>query len=62
MTHELVAYAFFGAPDLGTLERQGSTVPDLLTAVLVLVFAVFAFYAFANCKTYKGNHFTFLRF
>jgi hypothetical protein len=42
------AYGFFGAADLGALERQGSAVPDLLTALLVLVFAAFAFYAFAG--------------
>ena len=37
------AYAFFGAANLGSLERHGSAVPDLLTALLGLVFVAFAF-------------------
>jgi hypothetical protein len=42
------AYAFFGAPDLGALEAGGSRVPDLVTAGIVAVFALWAYYAWAG--------------
>ncbi|MBI1723719.1 MAG: hypothetical protein HYR48_07415 [Gemmatimonadetes bacterium] len=41
-------YTYFGAPELGTLERQNSVVPDLVTALLALVFGAFAYYAFVG--------------
>ena len=42
------AYAYFGAPDLARVESAGSSVPDVVTAGLVLVFAAFAYYALAG--------------
>jgi hypothetical protein len=42
------AYAYFGAPGLGRAEAAGSVVPDLETAVLVLVFATFGAYALSG--------------
>ena len=42
------AYTWFGAPDLGALEAQGSRTPDLLTLVLVAVFALFGLYALSG--------------
>ena len=42
------AYTYFGAADLGALEAQGSRIPDLVTLVLVAVFAVFGLYALSG--------------
>lgn len=42
------AYAYFGAPELGAAERRGSVMPDVVTAVLVLIFATFGVYALAG--------------
>jgi hypothetical protein len=42
------AYTYFGAADLGALEAQGSRMPDLLTLILVGVFAAFGFYALSG--------------
>ena len=42
------AYAYFGAVHLAPLEAAGSPVPDLVTAGLVAVFAVFGCYALAG--------------
>jgi len=40
-------YALFGAPELGVREAAGSSLPDAITAALVLLFAVWAYYPFA---------------
>jgi hypothetical protein len=42
------AYAYFGAPQLGVAEARGSIIPDIETAVLVLVFATFGAYALSG--------------
>lgn len=42
------AYAYFGAPTLAVAESRGSVIPDLETAVLVLVFASFGAYALSG--------------
>lgn len=42
------AYAYFGAPELGRAEAAGYAYPDLMTAGLVLVFAVFGAYALSG--------------
>jgi hypothetical protein len=42
------AYAYFGAAELGVAERRGSVMPDVVTAVLVLVFATFGAYALSG--------------
>ncbi len=42
------AYAYFGAPELGRAEAAGSAVPDLMTAVLVVVFGAFGVYALSG--------------
>jgi hypothetical protein len=42
------AYVYFGAADLGAMEAQGSRIPDLLTLVLVAVFALFGLYALSG--------------
>ena len=47
------AYTWFGAPDLGALEAQGSRTPDLLTLVLVAVFAVFGLYALSGAGVFR---------
>ncbi len=47
------AYTWFGAPDLGALEAQGSRTPDLLTLVLVAVFAIFGLYALSGAGAFR---------
>lgn len=47
------AYAWFGAPDLAALEAKGSRTPDLLTLVLVAVFAVFGLYALSGAGAFR---------
>jgi hypothetical protein len=42
------AYAYLGAPELGRAEAAGSAVPDLMTAVLVVVFGAFGAYALSG--------------
>ncbi|HLM67366.1 MAG TPA: hypothetical protein VK358_07560 [Longimicrobium sp.] len=42
------AYAYLGAPELGRAEAAGSAVPDLITAVLVVVFGAFGAYALSG--------------
>src|SRR5688500_2526869 len=42
------AYAYFGAPELGASEAAGNRTPDLLTAVLVVLFTLFGCYALAG--------------
>lgn len=42
------AYAYFGAPQLGRAEARGSVIPDVETAVLVLIFAAFGAYALSG--------------
>jgi hypothetical protein len=42
------AYTYFGAGELAPLEAAGSPVPDVITAGLVAVFAVFGCYALAG--------------
>ena len=41
------AYVFFGASDLGVREAAGSWLPDVITAGLVLLFSIWAYYAAA---------------
>lgn len=42
------AYAWFGAPALGAAEAAGAAYPDVVTAGLVVVFALFGVYALAG--------------
>lgn len=42
------AYTYFGAGDLAPLAASGSPMPALITTGLVLVFGVWAWYAFAG--------------
>lgn len=42
------AYRYFGAPDLAPLAERGSPAPALVTSALVVVFAVWALYAFSG--------------
>lgn len=42
------AYRFLGAPQLAPLAEQGSLLPPLLTAGLVLLFTLWALYAFSG--------------
>ena len=42
------AYAYFGAPDLGASEAAGNRTPDLLTALLVVLFTLFGCYALSG--------------
>ena len=42
------AYAYFGAPQLAPMAARGSPVPALMTAGLALLFAIWAWYAFAG--------------
>jgi hypothetical protein len=42
------AYRYFGAGDLAPLAEQGSPMPALVTGGLVLLFAVWALYAFSG--------------
>ena len=44
------AYTYFGAADLGRLETTGSSLPDAMTAILVVVFAVGGYYAMAAAR------------
>lgn len=42
------AYRYFGAGDLAPLAEKGSPMPALITGFLVLLFAVWALYAFSG--------------
>jgi len=42
------AYRYFGAADLAPLAERGSPMPAVITGFLVLIFAVWALYAFSG--------------
>lgn len=44
------AYTYFGAPDLGASEARGSSVPDVVTAVLVILFGLASLYGIAGAN------------
>ncbi len=47
------AYTFFGAQPLGEMEAAGSMTPDLITAVLVVVFGAWSYYGLAAAETVR---------
>jgi hypothetical protein len=42
------AYRYFGAADLAPMAERGSPMPAIITSFLVLIFAVWAIYAFSG--------------
>ena len=44
------AYIYFGTPDLALLESQGSSIPEIATWLLALVFAGFGLYCLSGAE------------
>ena len=56
------AYRFFGAgEEMAIMRENGSLIPDLITAFIVIVFIGFSIYAFTAAKR-LNRHLPFLKF
>jgi len=46
-------YAYFGAAELAPMAERGSPIPAAITAVLVLIFIAFGFYALSGAARFR---------